>query len=342
MADAAAPPLLLTMGEPAGIGGELTLQAWLRRAEGVPVFAAHDDPARLEALAATLGWTVPIRRIVDPREAPQVWPQALPVLPLPMAVAAEPGRPSPATAEAVIASIAAGCAWVAQGAAQALVTNPIQKSALTAAGFGFPGHTEFLASLAALRTPPVMMLVGAGLRVVPLTVHVPLAAVPGLLTVAGIASMAEIVAAALTRDFGIARPRLAFAGLNPHAGEDGTIGREEIDILIPAVARLQAAGIDAVGPLPADTLFHPAARARYDVALCPTHDQALIPLKTLAFDSGVNVTLGLPFVRTSPDHGTALDIAGSGRANPSSLLEALRLAAATVAARQSRQDRPQA
>lgn len=207
-----------------------------------------------------------------------------------------------------------------------MCTNPIQKSVLTEAGFAFPGHTEFLAHLSGVRRP-VMMLAGGGLRVVPITIHVPLRAVPALLTADLVVETAVVVDMELRSRFGLERPRLALAGLNPHAGEDGTIGSEDRDVLAPAVARLRAMGLDVTGPHPADTLFHAVARARYDAALCPTHDQALIPLKTLAFDEGVNVTLGLPFVRTSPDHGTALDIAGRGVAKPDSLVAALRLAA---------------
>lgn len=323
------------MGEPAGIGGELALQCWLRRSEALPTFAVHDDPQRLAALAAALDWPVPIQPIAHPGAAAAVFDSALPVLPLPYSVTATPGHPSAATAEAVIASITGAVRAVMDGDAAALVTAPIQKAALTAAGFGFPGHTEFLAYLAGTDTPPVMMLSGAGLNVVPVTVHVPLAAVPGLLTPALILAIARTTAAALRHDFAIPAPRLAVSGLNPHAGEDGTIGREELDIIAPAIAQLRAEGLDVTGPHPADTLFHPAARARYDAALCMTHDQALIPLKTLAFDSGVNLTLGLPFVRTSPDHGTALDIAGRGIASPHSTMEALRLAAAMAARRRS-------
>ncbi len=319
-------PVLLTMGEPAGIGGEIALAARQRLCAEGPVFCLLDDPARLRRLAAASGLATPVAVIAHPSEAAAVFDVALPVLDLGHPVDAMPGKPSSSTATAVIASITRATELVRMGAAAALVTNPIQKSVLTQAGFAFPGHTEFLAHLAGVERP-VMMLAGADLRVVPITIHVPLRAVPDLLTVDLVVETAVITADALRQQFGIAKPRLALAGLNPHAGESGTIGTEDRDILAPAVARLRALGIDITGPHPADTLFHAEARRRYDVALCPTHDQALIPLKTLAFDEGVNVTLGLPFVRTSPDHGTALDIAGMGIARPDSLIAAIRLAA---------------
>ena len=326
-------PLALTMGEPAGIGGEITLLAWLRRGEGrVPAFFALDDPARLERLAESLGWTVPVRCIAGPEEAAGAFAEALPVLPLSLPRPVTAGRPEPANAASVITAITTAVALVAEGRAAALVTNPIQKEALYAAGFRHPGHTEFLAELAGGATP-VMMLACPGLRVVPVTIHQPLREALAALTSERIVVAGRIAAAGLMRDFAIARPRLAVAGLNPHAGEHGTLGREEIDIIAPAVAELRAAGIAADGPAPADTLFHSEARRRYDAALCMYHDQALIPLKTIDFAGGVNVTLGLPFIRTSPDHGTALDIAGSGRADPASLIAALLLAGEMAARR---------
>jgi 4-hydroxythreonine-4-phosphate dehydrogenase len=226
----------------------------------------------------------------------------------------------------VLDSIARAVAFVRAGEAAAVVTGSIHKKTLYEAGFAHPGHTEYLADLAGGGAQPVMMLVGAGLRVVPVTIHMPLRAALDSLSTASIVATGRIVARALLQDFGIAAPRLAVAGLNPHAGEEGALGREDIEIVAPAVAALRAAGIDAAGPLPPDTMFHDAARARYDAALCMYHDQALIPLKTLAFDTGVNVTLGLPFVRTSPDHGTALNIAGKGIASPASLVAAIKLA----------------
>ena len=326
-------PLALTMGEPAGIGGEIALQAWLRRdRDGVPPFFLLDDPSRLERMAASLGWTVPVRSITAPEAAFAAFAAALPVLPSRLARPAVPGKPDRANAPAVIEAIAKGVELVTSGRAAALVTNPIQKEALYAAGFRHPGHTEFLAELAG-GTTPVMMLACSELRVVPVTIHQSLREALGALTSERIVATGRIAAAALRRDFGIADPRLAVAGLNPHAGEGGTLGREEIDIIAPAVADLRATGIATEGPAPADTLFHAAARRRYDAALCMYHDQALIPLKTIDFSGGVNVTLGLPFIRTSPDHGTALDIAGTGTADPTSLIAALKLAGEMAARR---------
>jgi 4-hydroxythreonine-4-phosphate dehydrogenase len=327
-------PLALTMGEPAGIGGEIALQAWLRRREGVPPFFILDDAARLERLASALGWTVPIQCIPAPEAAAAAFPAALPVLGVRLPQPPVPGKLDSANAGAVIDAITSGVGFVQAGRAGALVTNPIQKEALYAAGFRHPGHTEFLAELAGGATP-VMMLACPELRVVLVTIHQPLREALAALSTERIVTAGRIAAAALQRDFGIAHPRLAVAGLNPHAGEGGTLGREEIEIIAPAVTALRAAGITAEGPSPADTLFHAAARRRYDAALCMYHDQGLIPLKTVDFAGGVNVTLGLPFIRTSPDHGTALDIAGSGKADPSSLIAALKLAG-EMAARRAR------
>lgn len=321
------------MGEPAGIGGEIALKAWLRRDEELPAFAVIDDPQRLGALARALGLKAPLAEIAAPHEATAVFARALPVLAQRLPVAATPGRPSPATAAAVIGAVERAARLALAGEAAAIVTNPIQKKPLYDAGFAHPGHTEFLGTLAKLDAPPAMMLASDELRVVPVTIHRPLAEVPGALSSAEIVRIGRIVAAALLRDFGIARPRLAVAGLNPHAGEAGALGSEDAAIVAPAVAELRRAGIDAAGPLAADAMFHAAARARYDAALCMYHDQALIPIKTLAFDRAVNVTLGLPFIRTSPDHGTALDIAGKGLASPESLIAALKLAAAMAAHR---------
>jgi 4-hydroxythreonine-4-phosphate dehydrogenase len=267
-----------------------------------------------------------VARISAPEQAAAAFADALPVLPLDLAAPAVPGRLDPANAPAVIAAIERAVGFAKAGRAGAVVTNPIQKSVLTAAGFPHPGHTEFLGELAGTGQPPVMMLACPGLRVVPVTVHLALARAVERLTTAAIVTQGRLVAAALRRDFGIAEPRLVVAGLNPHAGEDGTMGREDIEIVAPAVAALREAGIAVRGPLPADTLFTPRARAGYDCALCMYHDQALIPVKTLDMDGGVNVTLGLSIVRTSPDHGTALDIAGRGLADPGSLLAALRMA----------------
>ena len=315
-------PLALTMGEPAGIGGEIALAAWRRLAGQGPVFLALDDPERLRRIG-----TAPVREIADPAEAASVFADALPVLPLGQPVAAEPGRPDPAQGAAVVQSIARAVSLTRAGATAAVVTNPIHKATLYAAGFGFPGHTEFLAELAG-GGRPVMMLAGPSLRVVPLTVHIALSEVSRRLDEETIVAQVRIVAEALRCDFGISRPRLAVAALNPHAGEGGAMGDEEERIIVPALRRLRAEGLAVEGPLPADTMFHPRARAAYDVALCMYHDQALVPVKTLHFDDAVNVTLGLPFVRTSPDHGTALGIAGQGVARPDSLIAAIELAAA--------------
>jgi 4-hydroxythreonine-4-phosphate dehydrogenase len=324
-------PLAVTMGEPAGIGGELVLKAWLQR-DSLPPFFVIDDPDRLEQLGARIGSPIPVQPIRDVYEVAAVLPKALPVLPCLLDQPATPGRPEPANARAVITSIERAFGAVESGAAGAMVTNPIQKSVLMASGgFPYPGHTEFLAKLAGTRT--VMMLACPGLRVVPVTVHLPLKDAVRALSTARIVEAGRITAASLIKLFGIARPRLVVAGLNPHAGESGALGREEIELIAPAVDELVAAGIEARGPLPADTLFHAAARERYDAALCMYHDQALIPLKTIDFSGGVNVTLGLPFIRTSPDHGTALDIAGRGIADPASLLAALRLAGELAARR---------
>lgn len=327
---AATPALALTQGDPSGIGPELALIAWQRTAQDLtaPPFFVLADPRHLARVAAALGWRVPIEE-TTPEDAAGVFRSALPIVPLRATVRGEAGRPDAADAPATIESIERAVAFVKAKRAAAIVTNPIAKHVLTAAGFAHPGHTEFLAALASRNGAPVrgvMMLWCAELAVVPATIHVPLANVPKLLTKRLIVETGKIVAHDLRIRFGLAAPRLVVSGLNPHAGESGTIGREEIDTIAPAVADLVAAGIDARGPLPADTLFHATARKAYDVALCMTHDQALIPIKTLAFDSAVNVTLGLPFVRTSPDHGTAFDIAGKGLANPSSLLAALGLA----------------
>jgi 4-hydroxythreonine-4-phosphate dehydrogenase len=315
------------MGEPAGIGGDIALLAWARRSQGVPPFVLIDDPARLVALATRLGLEVPIRPVAEVAEAAALFDHALPVLPQPLAVAVEPGRPDPRNVAAVTQSIRRAVDLARDGQVQGLVTNPIAKHVMHAGGFGFPGHTEFLASLvgeAGYRE--VMMLACPGLRVVPVTIHVGLAQAIRELRTDDIVEIGAITARALTRDFGIDGPRLAVAALNPHAGEAGAMGTEEATVITPALQRLRAMGIDAFGPLPADTLFHVKARATYDAVLCMYHDQALIPLKTVDFDQGVNITLGLPFVRTSPDHGTAFDLAGSGRANPQSLMAALAVA----------------
>ena len=332
-------PLAVTMGEPAGIGGEITLKAWQERDRtgGLPFFVI-DDPERLAGLATRLGLDVPVSPIAAPGKAAEAFPDSLPVLPLDRKVAGVPAQLDPSNAEAVLASIRRAVALTQAGEAAAVVTNPIHKQVLMEAGFRHPGHTEFLAELCASPHPPVMMLACPELRVVPVTVHIPLSQVAQHLTTALILETGLITAQALRRQFGISKPRLAIAGINPHAGEGGRLGPEDDAVIRPAVAQLQAAGVEAAGPLPADTLFHAAARRGYDAALCMYHDQALIPIKTIDFDGGVNVTLGLPVIRTSPDHGTALDIAGTGKASPTSLLAALAMAEAMASASQQNAD----
>jgi 4-hydroxythreonine-4-phosphate dehydrogenase len=324
-------PLALTLGEPVGIGPDLALAVWQRRVElDAPPFYLIGGADFLAKRARGLGLDIPLA-VVTPDEATAAFERALPVVPFDLAVTAAPSKPDASSAPAAIASIRRAVADVLAGRAAAVVTNPVAKNVLYRSGFAEPGHTEFLAKLAAEATGkavhPVMMLWSPELAVVPVTIHLPLRDVVSRLTSDLVLETGRIVARDLIAHFGIARPRIAVAGLNPHAGEEGALGEEDHTIVAPAVKQLRAEGIDAVGPLPADTLFHERARANYDVALCMYHDQALIPIKTLAFDHAVNVTLGLPFVRTSPDHGTAFDIAGTGRADPSSLLAALALAA---------------
>jgi 4-hydroxythreonine-4-phosphate dehydrogenase len=328
-------PLAVSLGEPAGIGPDLALAVWAARHERpVPPFFVVGDPALLARRAATLGLAHEVA-VATPASAAQLFPAALPVVPGPP-MRGEPGRPVAADAPAVVAAIEAAVDAVQRGAAAAVVTLPVQKATLTAAGFAYQGHTDFLGALAERWWPggpftPVMMLAGPELRTVPVTVHVALAEVPRLVTAERIVAVGSIVAAELRSRFGIDRPRLAVAGLDPHAGEAGTIGSADETVVRPAVAALAARGVAAFGPLPADTLFHPGARAAYDVVLCMYHDQALIPVKTIAFEETVNVTLGLPFVRTSPDHGTALGLAGTGRADATSTRAALALAARLAA-----------
>jgi len=323
-------PLALSVGDPSGVGPEITIAAWqARESVGVPPFYLLADPALIAARARAAGITVTIAETL-PDQAAHHFARALPVAPLRARHADCPGQPNPANAAGTIEAIDRAVADCLVGEAAAVVTCPIAKKPLYDAGFRFPGHTEYLAHLAARHTGidamPVMLLAGPDLRTVPVTIHIALAEVPKVLTSELIVTTGRIVASDLAGRFGIARPRLAVAGLNPHAGEGGSMGSEDLSVVLPAVEALRAEGIDAVGPLPADTMFHPRARAGYDVALCMYHDQALIPAKTLAFDEAVNVTLGLPFVRTSPDHGTAFDIAGKGVARADSLIAALRLA----------------
>jgi len=325
-----AKPLALTLGEPAGIGPDITINAWLRRDElELPPFYLLGDRDCLGQRAKTLGLDIRLAD-VDAKHAATAFPDALPVVATGRAATAPPGRPDASSADAALASIRQAVDDVRAGRASAVVTNPIAKSALYRAGFRHPGHTEFLAELAASNgkiPQPVMMLWSPVLAVVPVTIHLSLREAVAKLSTELIVTTARIVTAALKARFGISSPRLAVAGLNPHAGEDGSLGTEDRTIVAPAIDILRGDGIHVAGPLPADTMFHDAARKTYDCAICMYHDQALIPVKTLAFDDAVNVTLGLPFIRTSPDHGTAFDIAGTGRANPASLIAALRLAA---------------
>ena len=332
-------PLAVTLGDPAGIGPDIAICAWRERKElSLPPFVAVGPADALKARAHRLGIEVPIEAVLRHDAGTALFARALPVLDVPTARPVVPGTPDAANAQAVIQCIDRAVAAVEDGEAAAIVTCPISKSVLQSAGFRHPGHTEYLAALAEQRRPgasirPVMMLAGPDLRVVPLTIHIPLARVPAAISAPLIIETARITAAALAADFGIPRPRIAVTGLNPHAGESGTLGREEVEIIEPALRALAAEGLCVTGPHSADALFHPLARKTYDAVIAMYHDQALIPLKTIAFDEGVNVTLGLPFVRTSPDHGTAFDIAGTGRARHQSLVAALRLAAEIVPCR---------
>ena len=323
-------PLALTQGDPAGIGPDITLAAWLRRGElDLPPFLFLGDAGILASRASQLGLAVPLK-VADPATACDIFRNALPVLPIEAGMDIIAGEPHVATAKGTIAAIEMAVSLSMSGQTSAVVTNPIAKSVLYDAGFGFPGHTEFLADLATRATGkpvmPVMLLAGPKLRAIPVTIHIPLKDVPQALTCELIVETCRITDHDLRHRFGISKPRLAVAGLNPHAGENGALGKEDDEIVRPAIDILRGEGIDAFGPLPADTMFHDEARRRYDVAVCMYHDQALIPAKALGFDDSVNVTLGLPFVRTSPDHGTAFGIAGKGIAKEDSLVAALRLA----------------
>ncbi|MGF1621985.1 MAG: 4-hydroxythreonine-4-phosphate dehydrogenase PdxA [Rhodomicrobiaceae bacterium] len=330
-ADVTIRPLALTSGDPAGIGPDITLANWLKRRDAdLPVFAVLGDAGTFRERAHLLDLDVPCQEIETLDQAAQIFSDTLPVLPVRLASPVRPGAPNASAVPAIMTSIERAVDLALTGEASAVVTNPIAKHVMLQAGFAHPGHTEFLGELAVKRgheAHPVMMLAGGGLRTVPVTVHIPLADVPRTLTRQMIVDTAMITASDLRRWFGIAEPRLALTGLNPHAGENGMMGDEEERLIKPAIAELRAAGLTVSGPHPADTLFHERARQTYDAAIAMYHDQALIPLKTLAFDEGVNVTLGLPFIRTSPDHGTAFEIAGSGQARPDSLIAALTLAA---------------
>lgn len=327
-------PIGVSMGDPAGIGPEIILKAWQAlRSDSLP-FLCIGDPAPLDAAAHRLGLPSP-RPVTEPKEAVNVFAYALPCLPASTSLTVEvrPGQPDTAHAGMVLAAIRDGVTGCIDGTLSALVTAPIAKSVLYDAGFTFPGHTEYLAELTAV-TPlsgprgPAMMLAGGGLRVVLTSIHEALADAVSQLDLDHIKSIARLTHHALIQDFGIASPRLALAGLNPHAGEAGALGREEIEILNPMAAQLRSEGIDITDACPPDTMFHAEARETYDAAICLYHDQGLIPVKTLDFHGGVNITLGLPIVRTSPDHGTAFNIAGTGQARPDSLIAALRQAQA--------------
>ena len=329
MSTQSVPPVAVTMGDPAGIGGDIILRAWLEHRDTMPPFFAIDDPGRLSSLALRLKLECSIQTISSGGEAQDHFSKALPVLPINKLLISpsQPGTPNSENSHAVIGAIDQAVELTRSGEASALVTNPIHKASLQEIGFSFPGHTEYLGHLAGSGTNSVMMLTGGGLRVVPVTVHMALRDAVTALTSDAIVRCGMVTAAALKTDFGIREPRLAVAALNPHAGEDGNFGTEEVDIISPAISRLSELGACIKGPFPADTLFHKDARQTYDAVLCMYHDQALIPLKTLDFYGGVNVTLGLPFIRTSPDHGTAFDVAGTGTARCDSLVSAIRLAA---------------
>jgi 4-hydroxythreonine-4-phosphate dehydrogenase len=329
-----AKPLALTLGEPAGIGPDITIQAWLRRNElKLPAFYLLGDRDFVSHRAKVLGLKLKLAD-VSTEEALEAFADALPVVATGHTTSARPGQPDDTSAGIAMASIRRAVGDVIAGRASAIVTNPIAKSVLYRAGFRHPGHTEYLAELAATNghTPqPVMMLWSPALVVVPVTIHLSLRDAVAQLSSDLIVTTARIVNAALKARFGLVNPRLAISGLNPHAGEDGSLGTEDKTVVAPAIEILRGEGIEVRGPLPADTMFHEAARKTYDCAICMYHDQALIPVKTLAFEEAVNATLGLPFIRTSPDHGTAFDIAGTGKADPSSLIAALRLAARMAA-----------
>ncbi|WP_028965951.1 4-hydroxythreonine-4-phosphate dehydrogenase PdxA [Sphingomonas phyllosphaerae] len=317
-------PIVISMGDPAGIGPETIAKAWDARVErALPPFVAVGDRRSIARV-----WDGPVAAVSDLNVVAEVFPDALPVLTVEDAGDIVPGQPDADGARCAVRALELATGLVRSGAGRALVTGPVSKAQLYQIGFTYPGQTEFVAERCGIaRDNAVMMLAGPGLRVVPMTTHVALAEVPGLLTVELMLAKARVTARAMTRNFGIERPRLAFAGLNPHAGEDGALGQEEIEVMRPAIEILREEGIDVRGPLAADTMFHARARALYDVALCPYHDQALVPLKTLFFDDGVNITLGLPIVRTSPDHGTAFGIAGKGLAHPGATIAAILMAA---------------
>jgi 4-hydroxythreonine-4-phosphate dehydrogenase len=323
-------PLAVALGDPAGIGPEIAVKAWLAKdRESLAPFFAVGDERSIQAV-----WSGPVQRIHDPAEAAAVFGRALPLLSVEDGGEIVPGRPNLEGARCSLDSLEVATGLTRSGTAAALVTGPVSKAQLYVIGFTHPGQTEFVAERCGISPENVvMMLTGPDLRVVPVTTHMPLSQVALSLSTNVIVAKARTTVRGLQRNFGIAEPRLAFAGLNPHAGESGALGTEEIDIIEPAIAELRAEGVDVTGPLAADTMFHARARARYDAAICLYHDQALIPLKTLYFDIGVNMTLGLPIVRTAPDHGTAFAIAGKGQAHPGATIAAIRLAAEAVSRR---------
>ena len=325
-------PIAVSIGDPAGIGPEVLAKAWVRRAQDrLSPFFAIGDPRSISTV-----WKGPLRKVDGPAEAAACFDEALPIMEVEDAGEIVPGQPNMPGARCAIASLEIAVGVAREGAACAIVTGPVSKAELYAIGFTHSGQTEFVAERCGVSPGNVaMMLAGPTLRTVCITTHVPLARVSELLSVELVVSRARVTARGLQRDFGIADPRIAIAGFNPHAGEGGALGREETDILLPAIEQLRDEGIDIVGPLAADTMFHPRARARYDAALCTYHDQALIPLKTLHFDEGVNMTLGLPIVRVAPDHGTAFEIAGKGLAEPGATIAAIRMASEAAERRAS-------
>ena len=320
-------PLAVALGDPSGIGPEVTAKAWAaRNTHGLGTFFAVGDARSIEAV-----WDGPLERITDPAKAAEVFPDALPVIQVEDAGEITPGMPNAEGARCALASLEMALGLARSVTASGLVTCPISKVCLYEIGFTHPGQTEFVAERCGISPAnAVMLLAGPSLKVVPMTTHIPMASVSETLSIELLICKARATARGLTRNFGIANPRLAFAGYNPHGGESGQIGREEIDIIMPAIEQLISEGIDATGPFAPDAMFHARARETYDVAMCIYHDQALIPLKTLHFDDGVNMTLGLPIVRTSPDHGTAFDIAGKDVAEPGAMIAAIRMAASAA------------
>lgn len=314
----------ISSGDPAGIGPEIIAKSWLARStEKLDPFFALGDIHILRIAAGD----IPVVQITAPEDAARYFGEALPVLHVQDCGDIIPGEPNEAGAQCALQAMEMAVGLARTGGAAGIITGPVSKHQLQKIGFTHPGQTEFIAERCGVsKENAVMMLAGPSLRVVPVTVHIPLSAVPSQLTGDLLKARARVSAKGMQRSFGIENPRIAVAGLNPHAGENGRLGHEERDIISPAIAELRDEGLDITGPLPADTLFHAAARAQYDIVLCQYHDQALVPLKTLHFDDGVNMTLGLPIVRTSPDHGTAFNIAGKGIANPTSMIAAIKMA----------------